>query len=159
MGSQNRASTAGPLSPLKLVTNWPATVSIIPVLAITFPGTRKVDIARSIYRDPRGPRDSCIDGWSSVAAIRRCACSGDRGDDPGRYLDSPHAIVITIGNVDVPGCIQRDTNGSAKHRAGCLTPIAAMTQDSSTSDCGDGAASCPDLADDATPVADVHIVL
>src|SRR5580700_4605492 len=146
------AETGGRLTRNRL--NRPALRSQFPNAR---PGTGKIEITSSVDGDPRGTRDSCVDAWPSVPAIHGGARSRYRRDNSRRGVHSPDPIVVTIGNVDVPGGIQRYGDRFADRRIGCLTAIAAVSQDSGARDCSDRAISYPDFQDEAAPVRDVNI--
>jgi hypothetical protein len=66
-------------------------------------------------------------------------------------------MVIGVGKVDVSRGIKCNADPFSKHRVGCLPSIAAISQDSGTSDYGYAAISYPDFADEAAPVCYVNI--
>ena len=92
----------------------------------SIPATTEINISCTIHGDPRWSGNAGVSRWPSVASVCRRACTCDRCNHSGRYLDSPYAIVIGIGNVDVPGVIERETHAFSDHRAGCLTPVTAI---------------------------------
>ena len=79
------------------------------------PGIGDVEIARVIEAHRGWPIQAGQCRGSAVSGVALDACSGDGGDDSIRR-DTADAVIIAIGDVDVPELVHRDAGGMIKPR-------------------------------------------